>query len=436
MTEAAAPPPADLAAAAPPSPALMRRAVFASVIGNGLEWFDFLVYGFFSAQIAAAVFPSDDPVISQLLTWATFAIGFLVRPLSGVVLGRYADRAGRLKALSLMIGLMAAGTLLVGITPPASQIGVAAPLLVIFARVLQGISVGGEYGGATALLVEYAPPHRRSLFGSFQMTSQAVSLTLASFAAFALGSLLSTQDLGDWGWRIPFLLGALIGPIGIWMRLSIPEPPEFRRAQSTEPRPSLGAVFRRDGRQMLAAAGVIVPLTLSVYVWTVYMPGTAARAFGLSPAAAPLSTMLAGLSLLVLVPFAGAWGDRIRPWRVYPWAAAVFALGSAALFAWVVQAPSWTRLITAQLLAVPVIAILWGLSPAMLAGLFPTRERSTGMAVGYNGAVILFGGLAPFILSAWDRATGDPLAPAWYTLAACALGLVLMRARARDRDLS
>ncbi len=415
------------------SPRQVRRAVVASVIGNGLEWFDFLIYGFFTPFIAAAVFPSDDPAVSLLLTWATFAIGFLVRPLSGVVLGLYADRAGRLKALSLMIGLMAVGTLIVGLTPSYASIGLAAPALVIFARVLQGISVGGEYAGATSMLVEYAPPGRRSLFGSFQMMSQAVSLTLASLAAWSLNAFLSDADLADWGWRVPFVLGALIGPIGVWMRLSVAESPEFEAAARTAaPRPRLLDILKRDGREMAVAIGVVVPVTLSVYVWTIYMPGAAARGLGLNAAIAPLSTLASGLALLVLVPFAGMVGDRVSGWRLYAWVLAAFALGSAAAFAWVLQAPSWTRLVAAQLALAPVIALIWGLSPAMLAGLFATRERSTGMAIGYNLGVILFGGLAPFTLAWLSGLTGDPLVPAWYVLAACAVGLLLMMLRRRE----
>lgn len=426
--------PSDRTQWAGPAPDPRRstaRAVAASVIGNGLEWFDFLIYGLFTPFIAAAVFPTSDPTVSLLLTWATFAIGFVVRPIGGVLLGLYADGAGRLKALSLMIGLMAVGTLIVGLTPTYAAIGVGAPLLVLFARVLQGISVGGEYAGATSLLVEYAPPGRRSLFGSFQMTSQAISLTLASFAAWSLSASLSPEALSSWGWRVPFILGALIGPLGVWMRLRVAESPEFEAAATTELRPSLPAILRRDGRAMLTAVGVVVPVTLSVYVWTIYMPGAAARGFGLDAGVAPLSTLASGLALLVLVPFAGMIGDRRDAWRIYPTATVVFAGCSALAFWWVVDDPSWLRLIAAQLMIAPIVALIWGLSPAMLAGLFATRERSTGMAIGYNSAVILFGGLAPFVLTALAGWTGDPLVPAWYVVAACAVAVGLMNLRRR-----
>lgn len=416
-----------------PTRAQTTRAVIASVLGNGLEWFDFVVYGFFASQIAAAVFPSGDPVISLLATWGAFGVGFLVRPLSGVLFGFYADRAGRVKALTLMIGLMATGTLLVGLTPPASAIGLGAPLLMIAARVLQGLSVGGEYGGATALLVEYAPANRRSLFGSFQMMSQAVSTTLASLAAFSLSALLTREQLGDWGWRIPFILGALIGPIGIWMRLRVPESPEFVAAREQH---VAAPPVSREVAPVLTAIGITVPITLSVYVWTLYMPGAAARQLGLDPTVAPLSTLAAGLALFVLTPIFGALGDRWPRWRVYPAALVVFALATAALFVWVLAEPSWTRLIVAQLAVAPVIGCLWGLSPAMMAALFPVRARSTGMAIGYNAAVILFGGLAPFILSWLADQTRDPSTPAWYVLAASGVGLTLLlagRAATRQR---
>ena len=409
------------------------RAVVASVLGNGLEWFDFVVYGFFASQIAAAVFPTGDPLVSILATWGAFAVGFLVRPLSGVVFGLYADRAGRVKALTVMIGLMAVGTLMVGLTPPASMIGIGAPLMMIAARVLQGLSVGGEYGGATALLVEYAPKGRRSLFGSFQMMSQAVSTSLASLAAFSLAALLTREQQGEWGWRIPFILGSLIGPIGVWIRLRVPESPEFVAAREAHVAPTQ---VRREVRPVLTAVGLTVPITLSVYVWTLYMPGAAARELGLDPTVAPLSTLAAGVALFGLTPLFGALGDRWPVWRIYPTVMALFAVGTGGLFFWVLAEPSWTRLIVAQLAVAPVIACLWGFSPAMMAALFPVRARSTGMAIGYNAAVILFGGLAPFILSWLADRTHDPHTPAWYVVGASAVGLALLlagQAGARQR---
>ncbi|MEI9983811.1 MAG: MFS transporter [Aliidongia sp.] len=200
------------------APAEIRRAVLASVIGNGLEWFDFLIYAFFARTIANHFFPADTPTTSLLLSFATFAVGFVVRPLGGVVLGIYADRVGRQKALSLLILMMAAGTLIVGLTPSYATIGIAAPLLIVAARVIQGLSVGGEFASAAAMLVELAPPGRKMFYGSFQMASQGFALLIASGFGLALTQLMTASDLEAWGWRIPFLAGALIGPVGFYIR--------------------------------------------------------------------------------------------------------------------------------------------------------------------------------------------------------------------------
>ena len=184
----------------PPDAATLRRAVIASVIGNGLEWFDFLIYGFFAAVIAEVFFPARDPELSLILTFATFGVGFVVRPLGGVLIGIYADHAGRQKALSMLIAVMAVGTVMLGITPSYAAIGLAAPILVVAARVLQGLSVGGEFASSTALLVEYAPPGRRHYFGAFQMVAQSFAVALAAGMGFVLTTCLSPQALAAWGW--------------------------------------------------------------------------------------------------------------------------------------------------------------------------------------------------------------------------------------------
>ena len=194
------------------SPSMVRRAIFASVLGNGLEWFDFLIYGYFAKIIAQVFFPGGSGFVSIMLTLATFAVGFIVRPIGGILLGIYADRAGRRKALSLLIISMAASTLLMGLTPGYASIGIAAPLLVVLARLLQGLSVGGQFATASAMLVEYAPPHKKMFYGSFNMSAQAFALLLSSGVGYLLTTQLTHEQLVAWGWRLPFLFGALAGP--------------------------------------------------------------------------------------------------------------------------------------------------------------------------------------------------------------------------------
>jgi MFS family permease len=205
----------------------IRRAVLASVIGNGLEWFDFLIYGYFAKIIAHVFFPVGNTALSTTLTLGTFAVGFIVRPLGGIAIGAYADRVGRRRTLSMLILLMAASTLLMGLTPGYSSIGIAAPLLVLLARVLQGLSVGGEFATAAAMLTEYAPRGKKMFYGSFQMTSQAVALVLSSACGYLLTTNLDHASLESWGWRVPFLLGALVGPVGFYIRHKVAESPEF-----------------------------------------------------------------------------------------------------------------------------------------------------------------------------------------------------------------
>jgi MFS transporter, MHS family, proline/betaine transporter len=220
----------------------LRLAVSASIIGNGLEWFYFLSYAYFTSTIAHVFFPLSDHAASLMLTLGVFAAGFVVSPIGGVLLGIYADRAGRKNALTMLMVLMAGGTLLIALTPGYDAIGLAAPTLIIAARLIQGLSVGGEFGSAAAMLTEYAPPGKRMFYGSFQLMSQGVALLLASGFAYLLTTTLDTHQLQSWGWRIPFLFGAAIGPVGIYIRHSVGESPEYLRAQTattqtSDPRP-------------------------------------------------------------------------------------------------------------------------------------------------------------------------------------------------------
>ena len=199
----------------------------ASTIGNGFEWFDFMMYGFFAGIISRVFFPSHDAFASLMLTYASFAIGFLVRPFGGLMLGAFADRVGRQRALSLLIVMMAFGTLVLAVTPGYATIGIAAPIIVTAGRALQGLSTGGEFGSATAMLVEYAPPGKKSFYGSFQMCSQAFGTLVAAVAAYLLTTSVPHAALQGWVWRLPFLAGALIGPMGFYIRRRVAESPEF-----------------------------------------------------------------------------------------------------------------------------------------------------------------------------------------------------------------
>lgn len=411
------------------SPAMVRRAIVASTIGNGLEWFDFLIFGSLASVISQVFFPSGNPVASLILTWTTFGVGFVVRPFGGILLGMYADRAGRRKALSLLILLMAAGTVGLGITPGYATIGIAAPVIAVASRVLQGLSVGGEFPSATAMLVEYAPPGRKMFYGSFQMCSQALSIALSAGFAYAVMTGFSPAELAAWGWRIPFLIGGLVGPIGFYIRRRVAESPEFANLVARLPRSErtpLGTLLTRHVRPLLCAIGVIVCGTASVYLWNIYLPVYVARTLHLPSTAPLLGAAVCGVMNMVLTIAIGVLADRVGAWRVFVPAVAVAGILAIPLFAFIVSAPSLSHLFAIQLIANVVFAFLAAPIPGLLAGMFPTAVRSTGMAVSYNVSVALFGGLAPLTVSWLTSLTQSHLVPAYYLAGAATLSIVMV----------
>jgi MHS family proline/betaine transporter-like MFS transporter len=410
----------------------IRRAVIASVIGNGLEWFDFLSYAYFATTISRVFFPLGDRTASLLLTLGVFAAGFIVRPFGGVLLGLYADRVGRKRALTLLIMMMAAGTLLVGLTPSYATIGLAAPVLVILARIIQGLSVGGEFGSAAAMLTEYAPPGRRMFYGSFQMASQGVALLLASGFGYVLTTQLSAQQLLDWGWRIPFLFGALVGPVGFYIRHHVGESPEFLRLQAARAATASSGPREWPGvAPVICGIGVIAVGTALNYLWHSYTPTYVVRQLHLPLSAALGGSTVAGLVAIVAYPLSGWLADRVGAFRLFFPVVIVFALCAWPLYAYVAAAPSVERLFTAQIIATLFLSLMSGPHPGMLAALFPTATRSTGIALAYNIAVTLFGGLAPLTVTWLIDVSGDPMMPAYYQIMAAAISLVLVGSTAR-----
>ena len=411
----------------------IRRAVVASVIGNGLEWFDFLVYAFFARTIGHHFFPASTPTASLMLTFATFAVGFVVRPFGGILLGVYADRAGRQKALALLIVLMAAGTLIVGLTPDYYSIGLAAPLLIVLARVIQGLSVGGEFASAAAMLVELAPPGRKMFYGSFQMASQGMALLVASGISLLLTEAMAPAALEAWGWRIPFLLGSLIGPLGFYIRRKCAESPEFlalRAAGGALPVTDFAPAMARQWRAVVCAFGIIAVGTALNYLWHSYTPTYVTEQLHLPLSAALAGSSLCGLVAIVVYPLAGLLADRIGAYRQFFFVVTAFAFCAYPIYAYVDAAPSVPRLFVSQLVATLFLGFMSGPHPGMLATLFPTGSRSTGVALSYNLAVTLFGGLAPVTVTWLIAVTGNRMMPAWFQILAAVISLAMVGATA------
>ncbi|MCC6780350.1 MAG: MFS transporter [Hyphomicrobiales bacterium] len=399
------------------------RAVTAASVGNALEWFDFVIYGFFAVTIAKLFFPSDDKTASLLLTLATFGITFFLRPLGAIVIGSLADRYGRKAAFTLTIAIMMVGTAMIAVSPTYASIGIAAPVIIVTARMLQGFSAGGEFGSATAFLAEQNPA-RRGFFASWQFASQGLTTILATTFGVTLASALTAEQLESWGWRVPFLFGLLIGPVAYYIRRHVDETAEFQASQHS-PSP-LRETVALSKMRLLLALGTVVLVTVSVYTMIVFMPTYASRTLGLPTWVGFLAGLVTGAIHLPLIPVVGALSDRVGRTPVSLVSAAVLLLVVYPLFAWLTAAPTLSTLIIVQVIIGVLSAAYMGAIPALMSELFPTRMRTTGLSISYSFGVAIFGGFAPFINVWLIEATGSKLAPSFYLMLAAAISLVAL----------
>jgi MHS family proline/betaine transporter-like MFS transporter len=406
-----------------------RRAVAAAVVGNVLEWYDFAVYGYLAGIIGANFFPSGDPSTELLASFGVFGVGFLARPLGGVVIGRIGDVRGRRTALLLTLFMMAAGTVLMGLAPSYAAVGIFGPATVVVARLLQGFSAGGEWGGSTAFIVEWAPEGRRGWYGSFQQMSVGAGLLLGSGLAAALSSLLSPESMTSWGWRLPFLFGGVLGPVGMWMRRTIDETPAYRAVReeagrtaavhggNPESQPGHASPVRLAAR----AAGFTVLWTVSYYIFLNYMPSFTARYADLTNAQALWSNTVGLVVLVAAIPLWGHVSDRIGRRPLLLTCCAAFVVLTWPVARYLVSGPPLVAIVALQVGLAVVIAMFSGAGPAAIAEIFPTRTRSTWMTTGYALAVAVFGGFAPYVATWLIRVTGSPVAWVGYVVAAALL---------------
>ena len=394
------------------------RYVAAVVVGNALEFYDFLTYAFFAVYIGRAFFPSTDPTASLLASLGTFGVGFVTRPIGGFVIGRMGDWLGRKPAMILSFSLMGVGIVGLALTPPHSRIGIAAPILVLFFRMVQGFALGGEVGPTTAFLLEAAPPERRGFYTAFQSWTQDVAVLSSGLVGFALANLLNAQQLEDYGWRIAFLVGAAIVPFGLMMRRSLPETfhaAEKGKREQVPLRPFLSIAVL--GLMLLASA------TISTYVRT-YMTTYAISTLHMRANVAFGATVVVGFCGVVFDLLAGALSDRIgRKLVIMIPALAVLVLIFPA-FHVILHYRS-----TATLLgAIAVLSTLSTISTCpvviWLAESLPAPIRSGGVAIVYAVAIATFGGTTQYAVTWLIRATGSPLAPAWYWTVSLVVGLI------------
>jgi MHS family proline/betaine transporter-like MFS transporter len=412
------------------------KEICAASIGNALEFYDLLIYGYFAIVMGKLFFPAVDETTSLLLSVGTFGISFVMRPLGAVILGSYADRAGRKASLTMSIMIMMVGTAIIVFVPTYSQIGIAAPLIIIIARMLQGFSTGGEFGAATAFMVEHADAARRGFFASWQSSTQGLATVLAAGVSALLSYTLTENQLSDWGWRIAFAAGLLVGPVGMYIRSQIEETPEFKKIAAVKSEKSpLSVVLVRDRVNLLLGIGVVAGVTAFNYVHKVYMPTYSLTQLHIPATSSFVGAMVTGVVLMVMAPVFGTLSDRYGRFQVLSIALLMVGLSSYPLFLMLTTWPTLTTLILVQALVGSLIAACLGPIPALLSEIFPTSTRGTGLALSYNFSVTIFGGFAPLIVTWMIAATGDKLAPSFYVIATSMLGvaavLVLGRRVAR-----
>ncbi|MGO3255445.1 MFS transporter [Glutamicibacter ardleyensis] len=406
--------------ATPQQLAIARKAVISSSIGAALEWFDIIVYATFATTIAKLFYPESNGSFALILTFATFAISYLIRPLGGMILGSYADRKGRKKALTLTLMLMMLGTLIMAVAPTYAMVGVWGALIILLSRLIQGFSAGGEFGTATAFLIESAP-HKKAFYASWQVAAQGVSMLLASGFGYVLTTQLSQEALESWGWRVPFFVGLLIGPVGLYIRARLEETEEF--ISTTKSKSPLGELFSQHYGRLLAGSAAVGVATISVYM-ILYMPTFAVKNLNIPGDAAFLGGVVAGVITLVTVPMIGHLADRVGPAKVMTWAAVGALVLAWPLFKLMTSNPSIPVMVLVIALLGVIMSFYFGPLPALISALFPAAIRGSGISVTYNVGVTLLGGIAPLVLTWLLSITGSLETPSLYYMAIAVISLV------------
>jgi MFS transporter, MHS family, proline/betaine transporter len=398
--------------------------IIAATIGNVLEWFDFLVYGFFAVTIAEVFFPANNPTVSLLATFGTFGLAYLVRPLGAVVVGSYTDRAGRKAGLTLSIGLMLIGTALMLVTPGYATIGVAAPIIITIARLLQGFSVGGEFGSAVAFLVEHGGK-RRGFSASWQWATTGIVSIIVSLFGLFLTTQLTHQQLVDWGWRVPYVFGLLVGPAGLYIRSRMTETPEFLETEKA-PRVPISDLLRLHPVPILLALGASIVSNSSYYL-LLYVPTYGVKTLNLPAYTGFAATLVGGIILAVFSVLAGHWSDKTVPrTRLMLITAWLFLLAAYPSF-WLMDAyPSLATAMFAVGFLNLIKAGYSGVLPSVLCEQFPVETRAVGVAFAFSVSVTIFGGFAPFFATWLIAQTGDPLSPAYYLMVTSALSIIAL----------
>ena len=396
----------------------ITRLIVATSIGNALEWYDIAIYGYFAVYISKAFFPNNDPTTSLLLTFGTFGLSFLVRPIGGVVLGAYADRHGRKASLMVSIVLMTFGTTAIALMPTYQSIGILAPIAVLTARLVQGFSAGGEFGSSTAFLVEHWPD-RRGFVASWQFASQGLSNLLASAFGVGLTSWMTPAEMQSWAWRIPFFFGILVGPVGIYIRNFLEDataPPAARQSPVRE-------VFLHQKLRVLLGIGALAISTAINYL-IAYMPTYVVRTLNLPPIVGYVATFAGAIVVTFLTPVAGMISDKIGRTTHMIAINVLLLLSIFPAFLLVTKVPTPLFIVGAVFWLSTLKSLYYGPLAALMSELLPAATRATGLGLGYNVGVTVFGGMGPVTMT-WlgSIAIIGDLAPGYYLTLVCMISL-------------
>ncbi|HWU56105.1 MAG TPA: MFS transporter [Rhizomicrobium sp.] len=402
------------------APKLSRSQLAAVVAGNALEFYDFLIFGFFAVQLGATFFPGHSSSGSLLLTLATFGVGFLTRPLGGLLIGPLGDRIGRKPAMLFSFGLMGFAVVGLALTPSYASIGLAAPILVVIFRLLQGFALGGEVGPATAFLMEAAPAERRGLYVSFQIATQQLAVLAFGLVGFAISSALTPEQLTAWGWRVAMLLGAAVVPFALIMRRRLPETFHREAGANTKLLPA---------QRKLALLMIVMAASMTIGTYTLqYLNVFATHTLGFASTQAFGVVALAGICGTIFNPIGGWLSDRIGRKPVMMTAFVLLLIVGIPCFMMMAHARTVASLYGAALVMAPLLALGSSALTTFLAESLPQEIRSGGIGIIYAVAITVFGGSASFIVAWLTEVTGSPLAPAWYMCGALSFGVCTMLA--------
>jgi MFS transporter, MHS family, proline/betaine transporter len=401
-----------------------RRVVAASFIGNFVEWFDYAVYGYLAATIAVVFFPESAGGTALLATFGLFAVSFVVRPIGGFIWGHIGDKVGRRTALSLSILIMSLSTFAIGLLPSYAAVGILAPLLLLAVRIVQGFSAAGEYAGASAFLVEYAPEGKRGLFAAVVPASTATGLLLGSLMATMLYGILSADDMESWGWRIPFFLAAPMGIIGRYIRTRLEDTPAFRNLAKEDDvvKAPVRSMFRDHWRTLLIAVGAVLLNAVGFYMLLSYMPTYMTQELGFDSTQAFTATTFALTAYIGFIFLTGHASDRFGRKKMLISASVLFIVFTIPAFM-LLDTGSFAVVVLVQVALGAMLTLNDGTLPSFLAEMFPTSIRYSGFAVSFNLSNALFGGTAPFMATLLIGVLNTSLAPGWYLMAAAAIAL-------------